>query len=96
LLLLAVLTGRLDLSDHETQMLILTVLRTLKHTGVENFAGYTRLIRCLAPPTARNALGELMKITFPRDDFIDGLIDEGMAHALLRVVAARGFEIYVP
>jgi hypothetical protein len=34
-----------------------------------------------------------MKITFPRDDFIDGLIDEGMAHALLRFVTARGFEI---
>lgn len=27
LLLMAVLTGRLDLSDHETQMLILAVLR---------------------------------------------------------------------
>jgi hypothetical protein len=105
LLLMAVLTGRLDLSDHETQMLILSVLRALKQTDLANFESYTRLIRYLAPSDAQNALGELMKITFPRDDLIDGWIEVGLeqgiaqgeamgeARILLRVLTARGLEI---
>jgi hypothetical protein len=94
LTVLAVLTGRLDLRDHDTQML---VLLAINEAAPGNRESYTRLIRYLAPPTARNALEKLMKLTLPRDDFIDGLIDEGRLQGegqmLLRVLAARGFAV---
>jgi hypothetical protein len=53
----------------------------------------------------RTASEELMTTAFPRDDFIDGLLDQGRAEGealgeargeakmLLRVLAARGFAV---
>jgi hypothetical protein len=103
---LAVLTGRLDLHDHDTQML---VLLPINQAAPGNQESCTRLIRYLAPPTARSALEKLVKLNLPRDDFIDGLIEEGLARRLaqrmgqdraegearmrLRILTARGFTI---
>jgi hypothetical protein len=65
---------------------------------------YTRLIRATAPAAVRRALEELMATAF-RDEFIDGLLDQGRAEGeargraegeaamLLRVLAARGFTV---
>jgi hypothetical protein len=59
-------------------------------------ADYTRVIRDTASEAARHALEELMKTVF-RDEFIDGLLDqgraEGEAQMLLRVLDARGFSV---
>src|ERR1700721_1355753 len=66
--------------------------------------GYTRIIRAVAPESARAALEELM-MTHLKDDFIDGFLDQGRAegraqgvaqgeaHILLRIMAARGLAI---
>lgn len=94
-LIVLALTGRLDLHDHDTQMLVLFAINQATPSNRES---YNRLIRYLAPPIARNALEKLMGITFPNDDFIvNGLIDKnrawGEAQMLLRVLAARGFTI---
>lgn len=65
---------------------------------------YTRLIRATAPAAVRRALEELMTTAF-RDEFIDGLLDQGRAEGeargraegeaamLLRVLVARGFTV---
>jgi hypothetical protein len=65
---------------------------------------YTRLIRATATMEVRRALEELMATVF-RDEFIDGLLDQGRAEGeargraegeaamLLRILAARGFGV---
>jgi hypothetical protein len=101
LAVLAVLTGALDLGDAGTRQLVLQAI-----AGVD--AGrreiYTRLIRATASAAVRRALEELMATAF-RDEFIDGLLDQGRAEGeargraegeaamLLRVLAARGFTV---
>jgi hypothetical protein len=67
---------------------------------VELREGYTRIIRAVAPGSARKALEELM-LTHWKDDFLDGLIDqgraqgrvEGEAQMLLRILTARGLDV---
>jgi hypothetical protein len=62
--------------------------------------GYTRIVRAVAPESARAALEELM-MTHLKDDFVDGFLDQGRAegrtqgeaHLLLRFMAARGLDI---
>jgi hypothetical protein len=79
--------------DADTQRLVLQAI-----AGVD--AGrreiYTRLIRATASPAVRRALEELMATVF-RDEFVDGLLDQGRAAGeaamLLRVLAARGFTV---
>jgi hypothetical protein len=93
LAVLAVLTGALDLGDAGTRQLVLQAI-----AGVD--AGrreiYTRLIRATASAAVRRALEELMATVF-RDEFVDGLLDQGRAAGeaamLLRVLAARGFTV---
>jgi hypothetical protein len=80
LAVLAVLTGALDLRDEPTRRLVLQAI-----AGVD--AGrreiYTRLIRATAPAAVRRALEELMATAF-RDEFIDGLLDQGRAEGEAR------------
>jgi hypothetical protein len=98
LTVLAVLTGALDLGDPAVQLLALE--RTAR-VDAERRQTYTRLIRVTASEAVRQALEELMTSVFPRDDFIDGLLDrgraegraEGEAQMLLRILAARGFAL---
>jgi hypothetical protein len=94
LTVLAVLTGALDLGDPAAQLL---VLQRIARVDAERRQAYTRLIRVTASEAVRQALEELMTTVFPRDDFIDGLLDqgraEGEARMLLRVLAARGFAL---
>lgn len=94
LAVLAVLTGALDLGDPAAQLL---ALQRIARVDAERRQTYTRLIRVTASAAVRQALEELMTTAFPRDDFIDGLIDqgraEGEARMLLRILAARGFSL---
>jgi hypothetical protein len=102
LTVLAVLTGALDLHDPAAQLL---ALQRIARVDAERRQTYTRLIRVTASEAVRLALEELMTTVFPRDDFIDGLLDqgrsegraegraEGEAKMLLRVLAARGFSL---
>lgn len=93
LTVLAVLTGALDLRDHDACMLTLLVLNQLDS---ERRTAYTRLVHHTASAAVRLHLEKLMKTVF-RDEFIDGYIDqgraEGEARMLLRVIAARGFSL---
>jgi hypothetical protein len=101
LAVLAVLTGALDLGDPDTQRL---VLRAIARLDAGRREIYTRLIRATAPAAVRRALEELMATVF-RDEFIDGLLDQGRAEGeargraegeaamLLRILAARGFGV---
>ena len=52
------------------------------------FERYTRCIRALAPPSAREPLETLMK-TVLKDAFVDGLLNEGRAEMLLRLLGKR-------
>jgi hypothetical protein len=98
LTVLAVLTGALDLGDPAAQLL---ALQRIAQVDAERRQAYTRLIRLTASEAVRQALEELMTTVFPRDDFIDGLLDQGRAEGeargeakiLLRVLAARGFAV---
>jgi hypothetical protein len=94
LTVLAVLTGSLDLGDPAAR---LRALRHIARVDAERRQTYTRLIRLTASAAVRQALENLMTTVFPRDDFIDGLLDqgrtEGEARMLLRVLAARGLEV---
>jgi hypothetical protein len=94
LTVLAVLTGALDLGDPAAQLL---ALQRIARVDAEHRQTYTRLIRVTASDAVRQALEELMTTVFPRDDFIDGLLDQGRAEGeakmLLRILAARGFVV---
>lgn len=96
LTVLGVLTRSLDLDDPETQM---TVLADLARLDADRRATYTRLVHIAASASARRALEELMTTVF-RDEFVDGLLDqgkaEGRAEMILRVLAARGLRVPAP
>jgi hypothetical protein len=72
------------------------VLHAVASLDVERRETYTRLIRATASQAARQALEELMATVF-KDEFIDGLLDQGRAEGeaamLLRVLTARGFTV---
>jgi hypothetical protein len=82
-----------DLGDAQTRQLVLQAIARL---DAERREIYTRLIRATAPAAVRRALEELMATVF-RDEFVDGLLDQGRAEGeaamLLRVLAARGFAV---
>jgi hypothetical protein len=79
------------------------VLLAITEAPADLRKGYTRIIRAVAPESARAALEELM-MDHLRDDFVDGFIDQGRAEGmakgeaqmLLRVIAARGLDIPEP
>jgi hypothetical protein len=93
LAVLAVLTGALDLSQDSARRLVLASLANLDETRLET---YTVLVRSAASGSARQALEDLMTTKF-RDDFVDRFLAEGRAEGgariILRILAARGFEI---
>lgn len=80
LVLLRIVTGELNLGTHDERMF---VLAAIKSAPPARRLRYSRYIRALAPARAREPLEELMR-TFPRDDFIDGMIDEGLHEGALR------------
>jgi hypothetical protein len=97
LTLLNVLTGDLDLTNHAVRMF---VMLAIAEAPAEHRDGYTRIIRAVAPESARAALEELM-MRHLKDPFIDGFIDQGRAEGmakgeaqiLLRIMAARGLDV---
>jgi hypothetical protein len=101
LTMLNILTGDLDLTNHAARMF---ALLAIAEAPAELREGYTRIIRAVAPTSARAALEELM-MTHLKDEFVDGFIaqgrTEGMAQGvatgeaqmLLRIMAARGLNI---
>jgi hypothetical protein len=102
LAVLGVLTGALDLSDPQARQ---AALGALARTDPERRADYTRVIHGTASGATRQALEELMKTVFTKenfpDDFVDGLLDQGRAEGeargeaqmLLRILAGRGFTV---
>jgi hypothetical protein len=94
LTVLAVLTGALDLGDPEARG---PTLQHIARADAESRQTYTRLIRLTASAAVCQALEDLMTTVFPRDNFIDGLLDQGRAEGeakmLLRVLAARGLAV---
>lgn len=105
LTVLNILTGDLDLTNHAARMF---ALLAIAEAPAELREGYTRIIRAVAPESARAALEELM-MTHLKDPFVDGFLDQGRAegraqgvaqgvaqgeaHILLRIMAARGLDI---
>jgi hypothetical protein len=91
LAVLGVLTGAIDL-DHDSgrhQVLGILAAAGLEEDQLET---YTHLIRAVASAAARQALEALMTTTF-KDDFVDRIKAEGKAGTVLRILAARGFEV---
>jgi hypothetical protein len=105
LAVLACLTGSVDLDDPGARVRVLEILARL---DTERKSAYTYLVRVAASDAARRALEELMALVY-RDDFIDSWRAEGLAQGraegmaegraqeaarmLLRVFAARGFQV---
>ena len=83
LVVLRVITGEHKLSSHDGRMF---ALAALKGAPPSRRLRYARYIRALAPPRERQPLEDLMK-TVLKDDFMDGLIEEGLAKGL-----AKGLE----
>ncbi|GAA1616291.1 hypothetical protein [Nocardia ninae] len=98
LTVLAALTHALDLSEDANRRLVLDKLATLDR---ETRTTYTRFVRHAASDAARKALEELMASPTYRDDWVDGLLDQGRAEGeargeakmLLRALVARGFAV---
>ncbi|MFI9400569.1 hypothetical protein [Nocardia sp. NPDC052316] len=98
LTVLAALTHALDLTEDANRRLVLDKLATLDR---ETRTTYTRFVRHAASDAARKALEELMASPTYRDDWVDGLLDQGRAEGeargeakmLLRILAARGFVV---
>jgi transcriptional regulator of acetoin/glycerol metabolism len=105
LTVLNMLTGDLDLTNHAVRMF---ALLAIAEAPAELREGCTRIIRSVAPESARAALEELM-MTHLKDELIDGFLDQGRAEGmvqgeaqgmakgeaqmLLRIMAARGLTI---
>jgi hypothetical protein len=89
LTILNILTGDLDLTNHAVRMF---AMLSIADAPAELREGYTRIIRAVAPESARAALEELM-LTHWKDEFVDGLIAQGEGRILLRIITARGLDI---
>ncbi|WP_433657456.1 hypothetical protein ACQPW1_38100 [Nocardia sp. CA-128927] len=98
LTVLAALTHALDLTEDANRRMVLDKLATLDR---ETRTTYTRFVQHAAPDAARKALEELMASPTYRDDFVDGLLDQGRAEGeargeakmLVRALVARGFAV---
>jgi hypothetical protein len=101
LMVLAVLTGALDLGQDSVRQLVLAKLARLDESRLKT---YTMYVLSAASESARQALEALMTTKF-KDPFIDRLLAEGeakgeakgeaggRARAILRVLSARGVEV---
>jgi hypothetical protein len=104
LMVLAVLTGALDLEQDEARRQVIAMLAGLDE---ERLTAYTVFILNAASPSARKALEELMTTAHPffRNDFVDRWLNEGRAEGraqgraegearmILRVLRARGVPV---
>ncbi|MGW4841617.1 hypothetical protein [Nocardia brasiliensis] len=98
LTVLATLTNALDLDDDATRRMVLDNLADLDR---ETRNTYTRFVRQAASDAATRALEELMASPTYRDEFMDGLLDQGRAEgeakgeakSLLRILAVRRFAV---
>ncbi|ASF12370.1 hypothetical protein NBRGN_046_00210 [Nocardia brasiliensis NBRC 14402] len=98
LTVLASLTHALDLDDDATRRMVLDNLADLDR---ETRNTYTRFVRHAASDAATKALEELMASSIYRDEFMDGLLDQGRAEgeakgeakSLLRILAVRRFTV---
>jgi hypothetical protein len=92
---LAAFTGAVDLEQDADRRLVLDTL-AVADLDVDRLETYTHLIRAVASAGARSALEALMTTAF-KDEFIDRIKAEGRAEGeagmLLRVLAARGFDV---
>jgi hypothetical protein len=101
LVVLAVLTGALDLGQDSARRLVLARLAGL---DASRLATYTVFVRSAASESARQAPEALMTTQF-KDTFVDRLLAEGKAEGkaegeakgearmILRVLAARGLKV---
>jgi len=97
LVVLAVLTGALDLDQDSARRLVLATLAGLDTSRLKT---YTVFVRSAASEQARQALEALMTTKF-KDTFVDRLLAEGKAEGeaegearmILRVLAARGLQV---
>jgi len=100
LVVLAVLTGAIDLNSDGARRQVLGVLAGLDE---DRLTTYTVFILNAASPSARKALEELMTTTHPffRNDFVDRWLNEGRAEGraegqadmIVRVLHARGVAV---
>jgi hypothetical protein len=98
LLVLAVLTGALDLGEDSARRLVLTGLAAVDE---DRRKSYTAFVLTAASAAARQALEALMTTTDYSHPFIDQYIAkgkaegraEGEAQMILRVLAARGLRV---
>jgi len=93
LVVLAVLTGALDLGQDASRRLVLTTLAGLDESRLTT---YTVFVRSAASEPARQALEAPMTTKF-KDAFVDRLLAEGeakgKARMILRVLSARGLQV---
>lgn len=95
LAVLCAFTGAVDLGQDSGRRLVLSVIAAAD-LDEDRLETYTRLIRAIASPTARDALEALMTTVF-KDDFVERYKAEGKAEGkadmVLRILAARGFDV---
>jgi hypothetical protein len=98
LAVLAAFTGAVDLEQDAGRRSVLSAVAAAG-LDADRLETYTLLIRACASAAARGALEALMTTVF-EDDFVERYIAKGRAEGeagmLLRVLAARGFEVPGP
>jgi hypothetical protein len=93
LTLLRIITGDHELDTHDGRMFALAALKLASPARLER---YTRYLKRLAPPQARKPLEDLMKTVW-KDDFVDGLLDQGrLADAQEKLLRLLGKRFTVP
>ncbi|WP_069161522.1 hypothetical protein [Nocardia altamirensis] len=98
LTVLSAVTQAFDLHQDATRRMVLDQLATL---DPETRTTYTRFVHQAASEAAKEALEELMASPAYRDEFVDGLLDQGRAEGeltgeakmLIRILNARGFVV---
>jgi hypothetical protein len=94
LVVLAVLTGALDLDQDSSRRLVLTRLAGLDEGRLKT---YTVFVLNAASEAARQALEAMMSTAPFKNDFVDRLLAEGKAEgkaeSILSILAVRGLEV---
>ena len=85
LMLVRIITREFTLNTHEARMFALAAIQSAPHARIARYTGY---LKALAPQSVREPLETLMKTVF-KDPWVDGLLNQGRAEMLLKLLERR-------
>jgi hypothetical protein len=85
LVLLRIITREFTLNTHDERMFALAAVQSAPPARIARYTGY---LKALAPQSVREPLETLMKTVF-KDPWVDGLLNQGRAEMLLKLLETR-------